>query len=119
MPRTAPVNDDVLVLVPGMSDMSRADIEQHMEVVRARRMVAAITYFEGKNAKLGRQSEVLQRRLTQQYEMLGKEIDALDRALAKMQKRLEMITTLEERDSLVQDQIVILGADDAAGDDNA
>lgn len=106
-----------LDLVPALTDMNRAAIEEHIAGVQARRTAAAIQYYEGKNAKLNARSVVLQRRIRQAYDQLGKELVSCDKAIERVEKRLNAIAELENQSGLVTDQITIIGSDDAMGED--
>lgn len=106
-----------LDLVPALSDLPRAEIEAHLDAVRARRMAAAIEYHHAKNAKLDHESERIQRRIKQQREMLGKEIVALDKALERVEKRLTTVESLMQEHALVGEMRVELSDEDLVIDE--
>ena len=103
-----------LQMVPDLAALSREQVEAHLEQVRARRMVAALHYHEGKNAKYAMESDKIKRKMRGQNEMLGKELSSLDKAIERVEKRLAAITTLDTELGLVNDMIVVLGDEDAA-----
>lgn len=94
-----------LVLAPSFDDHTRAQIEQHIEAVRARRMVAAIEHYQGVNAKLSHESDKVQKRMARQYEMLGKELAALEKAELKVLGRLETLEALRQEIGLITDMV--------------
>lgn len=97
-----------LTLQPAITQLTRAEYEEHLEAVRARRMIAAIEYHEGKNAKYQHEADRIQRRMKGQNEMLGKEIMTLDKAIEKVEKRLATIANMDNELGIVKDMIVIL-----------
>jgi uncharacterized membrane-anchored protein YjiN (DUF445 family) len=94
-----------LILQPDLDQ--RDDIEQWREAVRARRMLAAIEYQSGQNAKLEQLVTTIARRLKQQYVMLGKEIVRSARLDEALSKRLTTIETLKQEMGLAQEMIDI------------
>jgi hypothetical protein len=92
-----------LELAPCFDDATREQIEQHVAQVQARRMVAAIEYHTGKDAKLSHESDKLEKRLQHKYEMLGKEILALEKAEGKVLDRLAELEHLKNELGLVND----------------
>lgn len=92
-----------LVLAPSFDDHTRAEIEAHIEQVRSRRMLAAITYHEGINAKLSYESDKIQERIKKQYVMLAKELEQFDRAHEKLENRMAGIEHLMNELGLVID----------------
>lgn len=94
-----------LILQPSLDEHTREEIEAHVEEVRARRMVAVIEYNAGKQAKLENELNSVNRKLIQQYTMLGKEIEQLDRLDARLSKRLETIAALQQEGGVVSDML--------------
>lgn len=94
-----------LILQPSLDEHTREQIEAHVEEVRARRMVAVIEFNAGKQAKLENELNSVNRKLIQQYTMLGKEIEQLDRLDAKLSKRLETIAALQQEGGVVSDML--------------
>jgi len=90
-----------LVLVPALPDLTREQLEAHIEQVRARRMVAAVEYTAGKNAKLTHESEKIQRQVKDQYTLLGKEIERLDKALERVESRMITIETMNQEIGII------------------
>ena len=95
-----------LILAPSFDEHTRAEIEQHILQVQSRRMVAAIEYQRGENAKLEHLAQKIRDKVQKQYTMLGKEIAALDKADEKVQHRMETIISLMSELGLVQDMIL-------------
>lgn len=92
-----------LVLQPWLGEMTRAQIEAHLQAVRARRMVAAMEYQQAQNAKLAHEQDKVQRKIKGQVTMLEKEILRLDRALDAVEKRLVSLATLDQEYGLMTD----------------
>jgi uncharacterized small protein (DUF1192 family) len=100
-----------LILQPTFNELTRQEVEAHLQTVRARRMIAAMELVDKSNARLGRVSEVLSRRIDQQRGMLEKEIGRLDAALQKVENRLAALTELFGEQGQVIDQIKVVGSD--------
>lgn len=94
-----------LVLAPSYDDHTRQEIESHLVQVRARRMVAAIEYANNVNEKLQHESDKIQRRMSKEYEMLGKELVNLEKCEEKVQDRLTKIESLRQELGLTTDMI--------------
>lgn len=94
-----------LVLVPSIKDLTREEYEGFIEGAQARRLAAAVVYFETKATKLGKVSEHFQLRIEKQREMLGKQIARIEYDLEKMQQRVDAIHQLEQEAGLVGDQL--------------
>lgn len=92
-----------LVLAPSFDDHTREQIEVHIAQVQARRMAAAVEYHTGKDAKLAHESDKVQRRIAQKYEMMHKELLALDKAMEKVENRLAELTHLQNELGLISD----------------
>lgn len=92
-----------LVLQPELREKTREEIEAHLDVVRARRMVAAIEYQAGRDAKLAHESDKMQRKVKGAYEMLGKELSALDRALWRVEQRLIQVEGFRQELGVIED----------------
>lgn len=92
-----------LILAPSFDEHTREQIEQHIDLVRTRRMEAAVTYHTGINAKLSYESDKIQRRVEQKYEMLLKEIGQLDRIIEKVENRLAEIEHFKNELGLLTD----------------
>lgn len=100
-----------LILQPSIDSLDRAELEAHIADKRARRMVAAIEYNQGVNAKLSHQQDKIGRKLKAQYEMLLKEMEQFDKAADKVDKRLVTIDSLKSEIGLVTSMIVIANKD--------
>lgn len=95
----------MLKLQPTFSDSQRQEIEQHLEQVRARRMQASIEYHGQQNLRLQRESEVIQRRIAQQYEMLGRELIRMEELDDKIQARLNKLTIMLQEVQTIDDLV--------------
>lgn len=94
-----------LILAPSFDEHTREQVEAHVAEVQARRMLAAIEYHQGKETKLQHESDKIQARIARQYELLKKELDALDKAENKVQDRLAGLTHLLNELGLTHDMI--------------
>jgi len=92
-----------LVLAPSFDEHTREAIEAHIREVQSRRMLAAVEYHTGVNAKLGYESDKITKRRDQKYVMLLKEIEQLDRILEKVENRLAEVEHLNNELGLVND----------------
>lgn len=92
-----------LILAPSFDEHTREQIEQHLDQVRNRRMVAAIQYHSGQTSKLSHESAKVQARRDQKYVMLLKEIGQLDNILEKVENRLAEVEHLDNELGLVND----------------
>ena len=106
-----------LILSPSFNDKTRAEIEAHLETVRAKRMQLAVQYHEGRQAKLNHEADVLQKRFTRQYDMLEKNILALDKALEIAEDRLAKCIALHSELGLVTDLIEVRTSDLGVADE--
>jgi cell shape-determining protein MreC len=84
-----------LVLQPSLDEHTREEIEAHVQVVQARRMVAAIEYMQGVAERIEDSTNKLSGQLSQHYTQLNKEIQRLDRALAAVESRLVKIAEVQ------------------------
>lgn len=83
-----------LILRPKFDDLSRAEIEAHIEAVRARRMAAVVQYHAGVNAKLRHASAKINDRLAREYSHLARDIEKLDKLDEKIRERMESLDAL-------------------------
>ena len=90
------VGNGQLVLQPTVSEMSTEQLEQHIEYVRARRMVVAMEYIQNQNMKAEAEADKARRKLIAHYEMLEKELNRLDRALYACEQRVGAIALLRQ-----------------------
>lgn len=94
-----------LVLHPDLERISRLDLEAHLSLVQMRRLSAAVLYYQGQNAKLEAKVDQLDRRLAGKYEMLGKALATLDKAIEKVMKYKDEIEQIKGERGLNADQI--------------
>jgi hypothetical protein len=77
-----------LVLQPTFNDKTREEIETHLMEVRARRMLAVATYYQGINAKATAQMAKEQARMQREYGLLLRDIAKLDKIAEEIEKRM-------------------------------
>ncbi len=87
-----------LVLKPTIKDFSRAELEAHIEGIRTRRMTIAFDYQIGQQLALQTSMQKNERKYGLAIERLGKELVTLDRALAKVEARMDELTSLKQED---------------------
>jgi len=92
----------MLTLQPTYSDMTRQQIEEFLEQVRARRLAASMEYHQGQTIKLHRAHAVLERRIKQQYELLGKELIRLEELDDKIQNRLNKLSIMLQETETIE-----------------
>jgi DNA repair ATPase RecN len=95
-----------LILQPSIKEATREELEEHLDQIRARRLVAAVEYYNNRNEKLANKNSVLGRKIAQNMDRLEKEMETLDRALVKVEERLEAIDILrQEMGSNVEEMV--------------
>lgn len=92
-----------LILTPSFDEHTRQQIEAHLEEVRARRLVAALEFEEGRKGKIAKQADKVARQMQAQYKMLKKELIRLEGAETKVQERLTKLTHLLNEHGLLED----------------
>jgi hypothetical protein len=92
-----------LVLQPELANMTTEELERHIEVVRARRIVAALEYVAGQELKLETERDKVHRKLKQHYEMLNKELERADRVIFALEQRVAAIELLRQEAGLMED----------------
>lgn len=90
-----------LILANSFDEHSRAEIEAHLEEVRARRLVAAVEYQEGMKNKFLQEADKIRRRMQAEYKMLGKELARLEKAEDVVNKRLSRLNMLLSEHGLI------------------
>lgn len=88
---------------PTIKDFSRAELEARIEQVRARRMLIAFDYHASQKIDMEQQQDRLLRKFKEHGDMLGKELDRLDRALDACEKRVFKMSELQSEHGLLQD----------------
>lgn len=94
-----------LVLLPTLGDLDRAEVEQYIGVIRAKRMAATVEYFATKNRKLELKQGAIGERINKQLEMLHKELAALERGEQKVSDRLATIQELMNEHEQLGDSV--------------
>ena len=101
-----------LVLQPSLDALDKNAILSHLEEKRSRRMLAAIEYHQGKNAKLANETDKLRRRRMMFYERLRKELLKFDKASAKIDEIMDVIDNLNNEIGLTQDMMTLLDTEE-------
>lgn len=92
-----------LVLQPELKDIPLEELEQRLEAIRARRIMAAMEYVAGQNLKLEIEKDKLHRKLKAQYEMLAKELERCERAIYVCEERVAGIIMLKDEAGVLED----------------
>ncbi len=95
----------MLVLAPSFDDHTREQVEEHLEVVRMRRIAAAVEYASSRMTKLENEEGSLGARLSRNYDMLGKALDRLDKDMVAVETYLQKCEMLKSEMDLVHDRI--------------
>lgn len=103
---------NLLKLYPELSDLTREEIEQHLDQVRARRTLAALEYVAGQNLKLTYEADKVQKKVKIAYERLGRAILRLDQADEQVQKHLIDIEELKQELGFVVSQVTVTDRDE-------
>ena len=106
-----------LQLHPELADLSPETIKQHLELVRVRRMTAAVTYFSGANARYEKRLGQLGRQLDRHYDLLGRDLAKLDLLIDKVENRANTIEMIRQDEGLTQDMVVAIPDDDVDKED--
>lgn len=94
-----------LVLASSFDEHTREQIEAHVSAVQARRMIAAIEHYQGVQRKLTQESNKVQLKMSRNYEMLGKELERLEKAENAVLARLETLEALRQQVELIDDMM--------------
>ena len=92
-----------LVLQRTIAEMTTEELEQRLEMIRARRIVAAMEYAAGQDLKLEYEVDKIRRKLKGHYDMLGKELERCDRAIFALENRVAAIEQLRQEAGLIED----------------
>ena len=92
-----------MVTKPTIKDFNRAELEARIEQVRARRMLLAFDYHASQQVDLGQAMDKTVRKFREHGDMLGKEIQRLDRALDAVENRVAKMSELQQEHGLLQD----------------
>jgi hypothetical protein len=95
-----------LILQPTFSDKTRQQIEEHLLVVRARRMAAVVTYYAGVNAKNMHLIMKEQQRIAREYAMLARDLARMDKLDAAIEARLGVIVQHQQELDIYRGNIV-------------
>lgn len=94
-----------LILAPSFDDKTREEVEAHLEIVRIRRIAAALEYAQSRMTKLETEDNRATVRLMHNYEQLGKSLERLDRELDKVELYLQRCEMLKGELGLLHDRI--------------
>lgn len=89
-------SDIRLILQESYSDMTRKNIEEWLEGVRARRLSAAITYHQGQAAKLEHEQEQVRRKVENKFKQLENALLQMDRLDDRVSNLLVQIETMDQ-----------------------
>jgi hypothetical protein len=92
-----------LVLQPTLEDLTTEQLEQRLEGIRARRIVAAMEYIEGQHLKWEAETDKIRRKLMGHYEMLAKELERCERAISVCEQRVAAIEMLKQEAGVLED----------------
>lgn len=94
-----------LKLHPDIDTVSRIDFEVRLATIQARRLTAAVTYYQGKNAKIQSKIDKNDRKLAGKYEQAGKTLALVDKNLEKLEKLIREIEIVKGERGLNEDQL--------------
>ena len=94
-----------LVLAPSFDDQTRDSVEQHLEIIRGRRIAGALEFQRSKLTKLEREGTTIEAQLGRAYDRLGKALAKLDEDMAKVDGYLNTCQILKNELGLVQDRV--------------
>ena len=94
-----------LVLAPSFDDHTREQVEAHLDIVRTRRIAAALEYTQSRLMKLVEEDQGLGNKLIRNYEQLGKSLARLDREIEKVEAYLRNCQMIRTEMDLTQDRI--------------
>lgn len=94
-----------LVLAPSYDDHTREQVENHLQAVRARRMVASIEHYQGVHTKLTHESDKIQYKMAKELERLKKRLDKLEEAEGKVNESVTSLEALKQELGLTTDLI--------------
>jgi predicted RNase H-like nuclease (RuvC/YqgF family) len=96
-----------LITKPTIKDFSRAELEARIEQVRARRMMLAFDYHASQKIDVEQQADKTVRKFKEHGDMLGKELQRLDRALDAVENRVAKMSELQQEHGLLQDLLSV------------
>ena len=94
-----------LTLAPSYDDHTRQQIEDFIDIVRLRRLSAAIEYQQTQKHKLDNESDALRVRLFRNWQQLGKALTRLDVDIEKVESYMANCEALRQEIGLVNDRI--------------
>src|SRR5262245_25536295 len=92
-----------LITKPTIRDFNRAELEARIELIRARRMRVAFDYHASQKIDIEQQTDKVVRKFKEHGDLLGKELDRLDRTLEAVEKRVAKMSELQQEHGLLQD----------------
>jgi len=94
-----------LELVKSIHELTRQELEAFIAVIQARRLSAAVVFFETKMEKLEKLSHKHRDRIMRQRDLLGKGLAQLEKLIETVEFRVQQIHELEIEAGLVDEQI--------------
>lgn len=83
-----PSTDDELIVRRNVGDMTAAEVEQMIMRIRDRRMAARKQWEEAQKIARAQRDAKVRTKIEQQCNILGRELDRLDRTLDKAEQRI-------------------------------
>lgn len=94
-----------LVLAPSFDDHTREEVEAHLDLVRVRRIAAAMEYQQTRLNKLEVEDAALRSKLFRNYQQLGKALERLDKDIERVESYLANCVNVKNELGLVNDRI--------------
>lgn len=91
--------------VKTIHELTREELEDFIATVQARRLAAAVVFFETKTEKLEKLNHKQRDRIMKQRDLLGKNLASLERLIETVEFRVQQIHELETEAGLVDEQI--------------
>lgn len=92
-----------LVLAASYSDQTRQQIEDHLSIIRSRRMSAAMEYQVGLEAKAQQNAAKVQKKLETAYAALQRRLEASEKTETALAEALQKCETLRQEYDLIVD----------------
>ena len=92
-----------LYVKPTLKDFNRADLEQRIDLIRARRMLLAFDYHASQKIDMAQESDKIVRKFKEHGDRLGVELSRLDKALESVENRVLKMSELQQEHGLLQD----------------
>jgi hypothetical protein len=100
-----------LIIHTSVADLTKTELEAHIMAVQSRRMVAAVTYYRGANAKHQSAIDKDDKRLGNKYVQLGKKLTQLDKLINSIEALVRDIDGVKIDRSQHMDKITVFDTD--------